>query len=129
MDALEKIAAGEHAVVLSDAVDPLPETEWPGKDIDLTEREAEVIGLIAQGYSNEEIARLCYLSINTVKTYIRSAYRKAGVNTQRSGRRLGAASRIPSGTHAVTVTLLHMVAVNIRPFTRLSTMVPRSDPA
>lgn len=43
---------------------------------------AEVIGLIAQGYSNEEIARLCYLSINTVKTYIRSAYRKAGVNTR-----------------------------------------------
>lgn len=82
VDALEKIAAGEHAVVLSDAVDPLPETEWPGKDIDLTEREAEVIGLIAQGYSNEEIARMCYLSINTVKTYIRSAYRKAGVNTR-----------------------------------------------
>ncbi|WP_431841719.1 response regulator transcription factor [Calidifontibacter indicus] len=32
--------------------------------------------------SNEQITAVCYLSINTVKTYIRSAYRKIGVSTR-----------------------------------------------
>ncbi|WP_223286195.1 helix-turn-helix transcriptional regulator [Kocuria atrinae] len=31
------------------------------------------------GATNDEIARTCYLSINSVKSYIRSAYRKMGV--------------------------------------------------
>ena len=35
--------------------------------------------LIAQGLSNQEIADRAFLSINSVKTYIRSAYRKIGV--------------------------------------------------
>jgi two-component system, NarL family, response regulator LiaR len=42
-------------------------------------RESEVIALITQGLSNQEIADRCYLSINSVKTYIRTAYRKMGV--------------------------------------------------
>ena len=37
------------------------------------------IALIAQGLSNQEIADGAFLSINSVKTYIRSAYRKIGV--------------------------------------------------
>ena len=52
-------------------------------DEGLTEREAEIIALIARGLSNQEIADLAYLSINSVKTYIRTAYRKMGV-TRRS---------------------------------------------
>ena len=35
--------------------------------------------LITQGLSNQEIAERSYLSINSVKTYIRTAYRKIGV--------------------------------------------------
>lgn len=80
--ALERIAAGERVIELSQTSGASMVTAWPGKELDLTEREAEVMSLIAQGFSNDEIARLCYLSINTVKTYIRSAYRKAGVNTR-----------------------------------------------
>jgi DNA-binding CsgD family transcriptional regulator len=34
--------------------------------------------MIATGMSNREIADRSYLSINTVKSYIRSAYRKVG---------------------------------------------------
>ncbi len=56
---------------------------WPGRDHGLTAREAEVIALISQGLTNHDIARTTYLSINSVKTYIRSAYRKIGV-TRRS---------------------------------------------
>jgi two-component system, NarL family, response regulator LiaR len=52
---------------------------WPGREIGLTAREAEVLALITQGLSNQEIAERSYLSINSVKTYIRTAYRKIGV--------------------------------------------------
>ena len=43
-------------------------------------RESEIIALITQGLSNQEIAERSYLSINSVKTYIRTAYRKIGVH-------------------------------------------------
>jgi two-component system, NarL family, response regulator LiaR len=52
---------------------------WPGREHGLSERESEVLCLIARGRSNEEIAESLYLSINSIKTYIRSAYRKIGV--------------------------------------------------
>jgi NarL family two-component system response regulator LiaR len=45
----------------------------------LTAREIEVLSLVADGLSNDEIARRLYLSINSIKTYIRSAYRKIQV--------------------------------------------------
>lgn len=45
----------------------------------LTVREFEVLGLVAAGLSNAEIAARLYVSINTVKTYVRAAYRKIGV--------------------------------------------------
>jgi DNA-binding NarL/FixJ family response regulator len=53
--------------------------EWPGRDRGLSAREAEVLALIVQGLSNQEIAEQTYLSINSVKTYIRTAYRKIDV--------------------------------------------------
>lgn len=54
-------------------------TDWPGRAEGLTMREAEMVTLIAQGLSNAEIASRTYLSPNSVKSYIRSAYRKIGV--------------------------------------------------
>lgn len=56
--------------------------DWPGKDAGLTAREAEVLTLITQGYSNAEIADLTCLSINSIKSYIRSCYRKMGVTSR-----------------------------------------------
>ena len=50
---------------------------------DLSPREEEILAFIAQGLTNAEIARNLYLSINSVKTYVRTAYRKIGV-TRRS---------------------------------------------
>lgn len=52
---------------------------WPARDEGLSSREAEVLGLITQGMSNSEIAEVMYLSPNSVKSYIRAAYRKIGV--------------------------------------------------
>lgn len=83
-DALVRIHAGE--VVRPASAKPALATEdladaatWPGREFGLTARESEVIALITQGLSNQEIAEKSYLSINSVKTYIRTAYRKMGV--------------------------------------------------
>ena len=51
-----------------------------GKALGLTRRESQVISLITRGMSNAEIAEATYLSINSVKTYIRSTYRKIDVS-------------------------------------------------
>jgi predicted ATPase/DNA-binding CsgD family transcriptional regulator len=46
----------------------------------LTERETEVLRLIAEGMSNMEIADKLDITINTVKGYIKNIYLKLGVN-------------------------------------------------
>ena len=73
------------AEIVDAAEDPVEDASgrWPGREHGLTAREAEVLALITQGLSNQEIALRTYLSINSVKTYIRTAYRKIGV-TRRS---------------------------------------------
>ncbi len=81
VDALERIHAGEQVRDLTRA--DRDTGDWPGRREGLSAREAEVLALITQGLSNDEIARRTYLSINSVKSYIRSAYRKMGV-TRRS---------------------------------------------
>jgi DNA-binding NarL/FixJ family response regulator len=53
--------------------------DWPGRAEGLTDREAEILALITQGKSNADVATLTYLSPNTVKSYIRTIYRKIDV--------------------------------------------------
>ena len=77
-DAVVRMAAGEVVVSASRAGSGASARRWPGKLHDLTEREAEVLALITQGYDNEAIARRLYLSPNTVKTRIRKMYRRLG---------------------------------------------------
>ena len=85
VDAIEAIYRGETVTPRSSAAPPDRglSGEWPGREAGLTAREAESLALITQGLSNQEIAGQTYLSINSVKTYIRTAYRKIGV-TRRS---------------------------------------------
>lgn len=49
---------------------------------DLTPREGDILMRIATGSSNREIAQDLFLSINSVKTYVRGAYRKIGVSSR-----------------------------------------------
>jgi DNA-binding NarL/FixJ family response regulator len=48
----------------------------------LTRREAEVLGLILEGLSAQEMARESYVSMPTIRTQIRSIFLKLGVNSQ-----------------------------------------------
>jgi two-component system, NarL family, response regulator LiaR len=82
VDALERVHAGEQ-VVTDDAVDPAHDHgDWPGRQQGLTTRESEIIALITQGLSNQQIAERAFLSINSVKSYIRSSYRKMTVTSR-----------------------------------------------
>ena len=48
----------------------------------LSERELDVLRLIAQGYSNKEICDQLYLALNTVKGYNRTIFGKLGVKNR-----------------------------------------------
>lgn len=62
---------------------------WPGQEHGLTVRESEVLALVTQGLSNKEIVLRTQLSMNTIKTYIRNAYRTIDVDTRSKAVRWG----------------------------------------
>ena len=81
--AVEALAAGEAILSVRVPVDrgPLKAVAASSpSDYDLTPREAEILSLVTQGLTNAEIGGRLYLSINSVKTYIRTAYRKIDVS-------------------------------------------------
>ncbi len=81
--ALEAVHAGQRFVSQAPARARLPSgLDWPGRSEGLTDREAEILALITQGKSNAQVAELTYLSPNTIKSYIRTTYRKIGVHSR-----------------------------------------------
>lgn len=81
VEAIEAVHAGRHVIPPQER----PQGEhladnWPGKSAGLSSREAEILTMVTAGHSNAEIAAASYLSINTIKTYLRTAYRKIGVS-------------------------------------------------
>ena len=76
---LEAIHRGE--VVVEYGAVP-PRHRAGGGAAALTPRECEIVALITRGLDNESISREASLSINSVKSHIRSAYRKMGVSSR-----------------------------------------------
>ena len=84
-DSVRRAANGE--TVLSPAVAPTvftalrrgPAADTAGNPHDLTEREREVMTLVAAGLSNRDIAERLVVSEKTVKNHVHNAYRKLGV--------------------------------------------------
>jgi len=70
-----------------------------GSDLGLTPREREILALIAQGYSNLEIAGEIHLGVNTIKTHIRGRTARSVPPTapRRSPGRSGTGCRRSSG--------------------------------
>ncbi len=80
--AVEKVHEGQRFVSPIPGRTTPPAGSWPAREEGLTPRESEVLCLIAQGMSNQDIAARTALSINSVKSYIRTAYRKIGTTSR-----------------------------------------------
>jgi DNA-binding NarL/FixJ family response regulator len=78
---LLRIAAGE-VVVRPPEAERVALAHWPGGSHRLTERESHILAMLATGLRNADIARALFLSVDTVKTHLRSVYRKLGVTNR-----------------------------------------------
>jgi DNA-binding NarL/FixJ family response regulator len=77
VDSLERIVAGETV-----GFDPNSPNGGPTRFVELSDRESEVLALIARGLTNAQIADELYLSVETVKTYVKRLYAKLGVHNR-----------------------------------------------
>jgi DNA-binding CsgD family transcriptional regulator len=57
---------------------PRAKTGWDS----LTDSELKVVNLIAQGATNRDVATQLHLSLHTVKTHVRNAFAKLGINSR-----------------------------------------------
>lgn len=85
--AVEVAASGEFAVprkVLEELV-----TGEESADLNvLSHRQREILGLVAEGRSNAQIAAQLYLSESTIKQHLRAAYKALGVRNRGEAARL-----------------------------------------
>ena len=95
VDALERIGRGD--IVVSSSL-TIKADEFaiaagvgprPGHCEGLSRRESEVMSMVTGGFTNQEIAHFHFISINTVKSYVRSAYRKIGADRRSQAVRWG----------------------------------------
>jgi NarL family two-component system response regulator LiaR len=90
LSALERVHQGTRVVELgADALPAKPTGSWPGREHGLTPRESEILALICRGLTNAEIAGTLYLSVNSIKTYVRTLYRKIDVQRRSQAVRFG----------------------------------------
>jgi two-component system response regulator DesR len=64
-----------------DGIEVFRDTAGPAAP-SLTERESEILGLIAGGATNREIAQVLFLSPHTVKEHTSTMYRKLGARNR-----------------------------------------------
>lgn len=69
-----------HIVLKATSNSPSLETENNSKDYDLTAREAQILKLMTEGYSNMEIAQILVISINTTKAHVANILQKLEVD-------------------------------------------------
>jgi two-component system, NarL family, response regulator LiaR len=74
------LLAAVQAVHRGETLPPARRTGSAPQIAELSGREAEVLELICRGLSNLEIAEQLYVSVNSVKTYVRQIYQKISVS-------------------------------------------------
>ena len=94
-EAIRAVAAGFRVTLAEPAAAAAPSAaavqtpEPPERDLhaelllrSLSDRERQILALLARGYSNRRIAEACYLSLNTVRTHVQNVLVKLGVHSK-----------------------------------------------
>jgi DNA-binding NarL/FixJ family response regulator len=95
-EAIRAVAAGSRVTVGEPPAAPPappapvePSPPRPERDLhaelllrSLSDRERQILSLLARGYSNRRIAEACYLSLNTVRTHVQNVLVKLGVHSK-----------------------------------------------
>lgn len=83
-EAVRAAAAGEALISPALLARLLPKLNRTQRAIgaDLTERELEILSLLARGWNNKLIAGELYLSVNTVRNYVQSVLTKLGAHSK-----------------------------------------------
>jgi NarL family two-component system response regulator LiaR len=97
--AIKAAAAGQVQLSPEAAVRLMREVRAPESPEVLTERETEVLRLVAQGMGNKQIARVLHVGEKTVKTHVSNVLAKLGVQ-----------SRTQAALHAVRIGLASPVS-------------------
>jgi len=80
--AIKSAAAGQVQLTPKAAARLMQAVSAPESPVDLTERETEVLRLLAQGQSNKQIAHCLHISEKTVKTHVSNILSKLGVQSR-----------------------------------------------
>jgi DNA-binding NarL/FixJ family response regulator len=78
-DALRRIVHGECVLDPTIVNRLLNRAREPGPLDELSPREHEILGLMAEGHSNGRICELCFLSPKTVESHVRNIFIKLGI--------------------------------------------------
>jgi DNA-binding NarL/FixJ family response regulator len=79
---IDPAVAGQLVVARPPAAGPLPAARGPTSGADLSDREAEVLQLIARGYPIKQVASRLDVSVRTVETYKARGMEKLGIKTR-----------------------------------------------
>jgi DNA-binding NarL/FixJ family response regulator len=102
--AIKAAAAGQVQLSPKAATRLIREVQAPESPETLTPREAEVLHLLAQGKSNQEIGSALVIAVKTVKTHVGNILSKLGV-----------ASRTQAALYAIQIGLVSIEGVGSKP--------------
>jgi two-component system, NarL family, response regulator LiaR len=103
--AIKGAAAGQVQLVPEAAAKLMHEMRTPERPQALTDRETEVLKLLARGRANKEIGRELFVEEKTVKAHVSAILRKLGVT-----------SRTQAALHAIRTGLVSMDELNEEPW-------------
>jgi DNA-binding NarL/FixJ family response regulator len=84
VDGIRAAARGERVTLVKrlQLASMAPELGWPGRDMNLTGRESELLALLPTGMTNRELAAHFFVSENTIKTQLRRLFSKLDVRNR-----------------------------------------------
>ena len=77
-----RLAAESHGVVAPEAMRAVVGRAGDEYEVDLTEREAEILALVARGLTNPQIAERLTISVSTVNFHVHNVLDKLGAKTR-----------------------------------------------